>query len=235
MIGRAEEIRPFELIRWARQQAAAHELRTLEAHVLLLLATYANKEGVAWPSIKTLAIDSGLRPTKDGRNSAVSAALQRLEDERLIWTKQGGHGHSARRELLFRPASQPSAQPEGTAPAAAAQPSAQPEGTTAVPTPQPGAVQDGSLAPQAPQPSAGPEGSELVDEGQPSGLADVQPSGLPDQKCQGNGQPQLPEATARGSRPESRKASRPARRTADVRPLGDVLAERLGFGAETAA
>ena len=40
----------------------------------------SRSDALAWPSIKTLAIQSGLRPTRDGRNSAVSAALARLED-----------------------------------------------------------------------------------------------------------------------------------------------------------
>lgn len=114
MIGRQGEIRPFDLIRWARQQAVTHNLRTLEAHVLLLLATYANKDAIAWPSIKTLARQSGLRVYEDergARNAAVSKAIARLEELGLLWTKQGGHGHPARRELLYNPAADPPSQP----------------------------------------------------------------------------------------------------------------------------
>lgn len=103
MIGRKDDLRPFELIRWARDRASVEGLSQLEAHVLLLLATYANNEGKAWPSIKRLALDCGLRPTQDGRNSAVSVALQRLGDRRLIWTNQAGRGRPAVRELLFNP------------------------------------------------------------------------------------------------------------------------------------
>lgn len=189
MIGREGQVKPFELIRWARKRAAVHQLRTLEAHVLLLLATYANADGIAWPSIKTLAVDSGLRPTKDGRNSAVSAALSRLEDLQLIWTRQGGHGHPAKRELLFDPA-KPSAYRDGYGAANGHQPSADADSTV----PQPSVVADGS-GPSRPV--------------QPSGLPDAQPSGLPDQKYQGNGHAQLPTGTARGSRPATRKASHP--------------------------
>lgn len=139
MIGRDGPVKPFELIRWARYSARREHLwrreedgrvredlerlKPLEAHLMLVLATYADKEAVAFPSIKTLAIDCGLRPTEDGRNSAVSAALKRLEEMGLVWTKQGGHGRSARRELLFKP----SGTPEGSDVDADAQPSALPD------------------------------------------------------------------------------------------------------------
>jgi hypothetical protein len=113
MIGRTEPIKPFELIRWARRQAREHKLRPLEAHVLLLLATYANKDGVAWPSIRSLALDAGLKVKARRRgdrdsviyeNSAVSAALIRLQELGLIWRSQGGRGRPAITELLFNPA-----------------------------------------------------------------------------------------------------------------------------------
>jgi len=124
MIGRDTPVKGFDLIRWARRQAVESKLRPLEAHVLLVLATYANEDCVAWPSIKTLAEASGLKPTaavsRGGveyhRNSAVSAALQGLEDRQLIWTKQGGHGRSAERELLYNPQPEPSASAEGSPP-----------------------------------------------------------------------------------------------------------------------
>lgn len=103
MIGRDDPVKPFELIRWAREQARVHDLRPVEAHVLLVLATYANEDATAWPSLRTLAVDCGLRPTAQGRCSSVSAALQRLQDLRLVWTRQGGHGKPAKRELLFNP------------------------------------------------------------------------------------------------------------------------------------
>jgi len=113
MIGRQGEVKHFDVVRWAREMVAEHRLRTLEAHVLLLLASYANSDAIAWPSIKTLAIQSGLRPTRDGRNSAVSAALSRLEELRLIWTTQAGSGHPAKRELLYNPTVIEAARPEG--------------------------------------------------------------------------------------------------------------------------
>ena len=191
MIGRDGPVKPFELIRWARRQATVHGLRTLEAHVLLLLATYANEDGVAWPSLKTLALDSGLRPTKDGRNSAVSAALARLEELRLIWTKQGGHGRPSQRELLFNPASQPSAHTEGSRPDAKAQPSGSPEGS---------ASQSGA------EPSGYAEASNRTLPGQPSGYAEVQPSGYAEENCQGNGHLQLPNQNGQESLPATRKA-----------------------------
>lgn len=118
----------MDLIRWARRQSGARDLKPLEGHVLVTLATYANKQAVAWPSIRTLAIDCGVRPTKDGRNSAVSAALARLEDLGLVWTKQGGHGAPAKRELLYRP-DQPSVVADGNAVAEPPQPSGTPDGT----------------------------------------------------------------------------------------------------------
>jgi hypothetical protein len=111
MIGRHGPVKPFELIRWARQQARHHDLRPLEAHGLLVLATYANQEALAWPSIRTLALDAGLSVSAKGGNSSISAALVRLEELRLIWRRQAGRGHPAKCELLFMPA-KPSGTPE---------------------------------------------------------------------------------------------------------------------------
>jgi hypothetical protein len=104
MIGRTETLTGFELARWARLMARKHELAPREAHVLLILATYANPDGVAWPSLQTIARDAGLKPKADGRCSTVSAALARLEELRLVWTTHGGRGATARRELLVDPA-----------------------------------------------------------------------------------------------------------------------------------
>lgn len=132
MIGRTEKVRPFDLIRWARAQSRVHGLAPREAHVLLLLATYADDTATAWPSIRTLALDCGLSPTSDGRNSSVSAAISRLEELRLLWTKQGGHGHPARRELLFDPATWRRQQPHGDT-----------EGSTPDRGPEPSDPQDG--------------------------------------------------------------------------------------------
>lgn len=106
MIGRTQPVKPFELIRWARACARTHRLKAREAHVLLLLATYANDRAEAWPSIATLARDCGLKvkATPEGpRNTAISAALAALEDAGLIWRRQGGNGKPAVSELLFDP------------------------------------------------------------------------------------------------------------------------------------
>ena len=131
MIGRTEKVRPFDLIRWARAQSREHGLAPREAHVLLLLATYADETATAWPSIRRLALDCGLSPTSDGRNSSVSAAISRLEELRLLWTKQGGHGHPARRELLFDPATwrqQPHGDTGGSTTDRGPEPPGQPDG-----------------------------------------------------------------------------------------------------------
>jgi hypothetical protein len=206
MIGREGEVRAFEMIRWARHQARAQHLRPLEAHVLLLLATYANTANcTAWPSLRTLALDSGLKPTSDGRNSAVSAALSRLEELQLVWTCQGGHGRPARRELLFNPAVH-----------VAAKPSREPAATPVQPplmNPLPSGLPEG----QDQEPSAHAEGTSGPGTDEPSGLPEVQPSGLPEENVPGE-RPgpstalkgrELPTATSRGSLPASRKASPP--------------------------
>ena len=112
MIGRTEPLKPFELIRWARQQARDKDLKPLEAHVLLVLSTYANSDGVAWPSIKTIAEDCGRKPTPSGRHSQISAALAALEGHKLLWTRQGGHGKPAQRELLWNPQRSPLREPK---------------------------------------------------------------------------------------------------------------------------
>lgn len=179
MIGRTEKVKPFELIRWARQRARVHSLSSREAHVLLLLATYANDEATSWPSIRTLALDCGLRPTKDGRNSSVSAAIGRLEELHLVWTKQGGSGASARRELLFDPVAwreELSGMRDGSASQDRPQPSGLPDGCTS----QPSGQQDGTDSVQPACPDTSLPASR------------TQPSGLQDQKCQRNGHEELP-------------------------------------------
>lgn len=143
MIGREDPVRPFELIRWARDQAVVHSLKPVEAHVLLVLATYANEEAKAWPSIRTIAGNCGLRATGDGRCSSVSAALQRLQDHKLVWTTQGGHGRPATRELLFNP--QPSAVTDGTW----AEPFVVTDGSGG----QPSVLTDTAFRPDGPEPS----------------------------------------------------------------------------------
>jgi hypothetical protein len=130
---RRAPVKPFELIRWAR--SCAHvlgpdgrpALKPLEAHVLLVLTTYANDECLAWPSIRLIAADCGRRSTNDGHNSSVSAALNALEVEHvLLATKQSGRGRPAIRELLFT--EQPSAMQEGSESLPSGMQDAQPSG-----------------------------------------------------------------------------------------------------------
>jgi hypothetical protein len=209
MIGREGEVKAFELIRWARHQARAQHLRPLEAHVLLLLATYANTANcTAWPSLRTLALDSGLKPTSDGRNSAVSAALSRLEELQLVWTCQGGHGRPARRELLFNPAVHVAPKPSREPAATPVQP---PLMNPCLPACRKATRRS---LPATRKVSSGPGTDE------PSGLPEVQPSGLPEENVPGE-RPgpstalkgrELPTATSRGSLPASRKASPPESR-----------------------
>jgi len=133
MIGRSEPLKPFELIRWARQQARDKELKPLEAHVLLVLSTYANDQGVAWPSIKTIAEDCGRKPTASGRHSQVSAAIAALESHQLLWTRQGGHGKPAQRELLWNPQRSPLREPKSVPQESSVDNSVPSPGTTAFP------------------------------------------------------------------------------------------------------
>lgn len=104
MIGRTGPVDHFELVKWARRMAGACSLKPTEAHVLLVLATYANANAEAWPSLKTLAYACGRTPSADGTCSTISRALSELESRELLWTKQGGKGRTAKRELLFDPA-----------------------------------------------------------------------------------------------------------------------------------
>lgn len=189
MIGREGDVKPFELIRWARAAASRHSLKPLEAHVLLVLATYANADGIAWPSVKTLALDCGLRPTSTGRNSSVSAAISRLEELQLVWTKQAGHGQPAKRELLFNPAAEPSGRQDGRNSSATPQPSVSQDGSASSVPSQPSDLQDAAVR------QAGPE----------------VPVERPVE--------QLPNRTARGSHPAGRTASHPDNRTGDLRRL----------------
>lgn len=190
MIGRDGPVRPFDLIRWARRQTSKHHLKPLEGHVLLVLATYANSEAIAWPSIGRIAEDCGLKPkrveSKSGSvywtNSAVSAALAALEDKQLIWTRQSGSGQPAKRELLFNPEPQPSASVEGN-------------GSSAFRT-------DGTQDPEPDMPAFRPDG--------------CVPSALAEQNYQENDHLlQLPEEEqTRGSVPLPRNASLPPSRKA---------------------
>ena len=105
MTDRIESIDHFELVRWARRQAEEHDLTQLEAHLLLLLATYANSRAIAWPSIRTLAKHVGLKVRERERgsgNRAVERALGRLHELGLIWRRQTGR-RPATTKLLFVP------------------------------------------------------------------------------------------------------------------------------------
>lgn len=141
MIGEAVEATNYELVRWARQAVREHGLKPREALVLYVLCSYANREGLAWPSLETLARDCGYKPTDDGRCSAVSAALDRLVEVQLVWPKQSGRGRAAVRELLYR--AQPSALTEGKEPDENAQPSALTEGSEAAASAQPSVLTEG--------------------------------------------------------------------------------------------
>lgn len=128
MIGRNGPVDHFDLVRWARRQAhpdvlhtghpnpetgetpAPRRLRRIEAHLLLLLATYADQDARAFPGIKLLAEDTGLTVKtrkKGGREShecsQVTAALTALQELGLIWRRQAGRGRKATTELLFLP------------------------------------------------------------------------------------------------------------------------------------
>jgi hypothetical protein len=102
------------------------DLTSREAHLLVILASYCNEACECFPSIKTLASDMGLRARKVEKyrdlddalwggsakteptqvyyqSSAVSKAMRGLEELGLVWSKSGGKGRSATRELLFTP------------------------------------------------------------------------------------------------------------------------------------
>lgn len=104
MIGREGPVDHFDLVKWARRMAGACSLRPTEAHVLLVLATYANEDAEAWPSLRTIAYACGRTPTKNGTCSSISRALVELESRELVFSTQGGKGRTAKRELLFDPA-----------------------------------------------------------------------------------------------------------------------------------
>jgi len=56
---------------WARGAVAEYNLDPTAGHILLVLATYANHEGWAWPGRSTLMTDTGYsRPTIDRGLSA---------------------------------------------------------------------------------------------------------------------------------------------------------------------
>jgi hypothetical protein len=95
-----------------------HALKPREALVLYALVSYADARKqpvIAYPSLRTLALDCGYKPTryettdKRGRTragwkcSSVSAAIDRLQELRLVWTTHEGRGQNAIRELLYRP------------------------------------------------------------------------------------------------------------------------------------
>jgi hypothetical protein len=116
VIGRAAPLRGFDTIRWAREMSApresrseafrsdpraAHGLKPLHAHLLLLLATYSDADRTAWPSIRTLAERSGYKVTerrrRDGTSrgyhcSAVSAALDELQSRSAAQRSRARHG-----------------------------------------------------------------------------------------------------------------------------------------------
>ncbi len=100
MAGRGQ-VNALHLIRWAREQTVERGLGGTEAHVLLLLATYADGDARCYPSLATLARRCGLKASEEGRNSTISAAVASLEDRGLISTRQAGRGKSPTRMLMF--------------------------------------------------------------------------------------------------------------------------------------
>lgn len=108
MIGERGPVQYFELVRWARGAAAEHDLKPIDAHVLLLLVTYAptkveaNEPIIVFPKVESLARQAGYKPNE--KSTAIGDALKRLVDARLIWRVQGGIGRAARTELLYKPA-----------------------------------------------------------------------------------------------------------------------------------
>jgi len=105
------------------------DLKPRDSLILHILVGYADPRTqpvLAYPSIKRIAEDAGYTVTqrtkrdRSGRQrtsyhcSTVSAALDRLREQGVIWTRQHGRGNTARHELLYRPL--PSDGPEGDPP-----------------------------------------------------------------------------------------------------------------------
>lgn len=83
------------IIEWAREQATEKRLKPLEAHLLLILATYCDDTGTASPSVAQLAEGAGLSvkhrrrcdrsaPRNTNESNAVSRALAALREKGLI-------------------------------------------------------------------------------------------------------------------------------------------------------
>lgn len=199
----------FDLVRWARSQAVESNLRQVEAHVLLLLATYADKEANAWPSIRTLACQAGLKPNSDGRNSAISAAISRLEELQLVWSTQRGHGKTANRELLFDPRNHGSKSASGQSAQATA-------GAELAPPSRPGEPS----GPREAQPSAPAE---------PKDQRKSQPTRTRKEDARGSHP-----ASRTASHPATRKENDGGRRPGGPRPIRDVLADAFPNGIDSA-
>jgi len=86
---------PWALLRAARAAAVHHELPPTEAHVLLILATYANSAGEAFPGLDTLARDA--RRVR----SVVAAAVAELGRRGLVERKRRGPSQPALTRLLL--------------------------------------------------------------------------------------------------------------------------------------
>lgn len=199
MIGRNEQLAPFDLMKWAREMSApqasrepfklrdgrtydprlddraADGLRSLDAHVLLLLAQYADSEGKCWPGVKVLGERSGLRvhhkvDKRTGGSggytcSALSDSLGRLFAAGLVWWDRQGR-RSVVRELLFDPSAHAEGEPRRRGTSSDANPSATTEGnrpdpsvTTEGGTPDPSVTTEGD-------PSVSTEGKGLPGRGQ---------------------------------------------------------------------
>ena len=102
MIGAQPEPDFFRRQGWARQMVRERGLKPIEAAVLHNLVSYSNERCEAWSSIATIAGDLGYKVKANGMNSAIRAALVRLEEEQLIWTPSRRRGERGPfiRELL---------------------------------------------------------------------------------------------------------------------------------------
>lgn len=86
--------------RWiSAARDAGRDLPRNSAHVLLVIATYADVNGKAYPSIARIAADCGLKPSET--SSMVTKAIADLERRNLIRTSYPGNSKTANRHLLL--------------------------------------------------------------------------------------------------------------------------------------
>jgi hypothetical protein len=88
----------YRYIRAAWKAPEAHGLKRNAAHVLLILATHADENGVCWPTVSRIAKESGMSPRS---RSMIPKALTDLEKLGLMETTPRGKGQSVQRRLLL--------------------------------------------------------------------------------------------------------------------------------------